>query len=65
MTKSSFFTPETNLPSISVAMTLSLISSVKTFSVSSAGSGVGYLQTTLAKRFYPEFWQARTQLEIE
>ncbi|MBA2494161.1 MAG: tryptophan 2,3-dioxygenase [Acidobacteria bacterium] len=27
--------------------------------------GVGYLQTTLAKRFYPEFWQARTQLEIE
>lgn len=27
--------------------------------------GVGYLQTTLAKRFYPEFWEARTRLEIE
>ncbi len=27
--------------------------------------GVGYLQTTLTKRFYPEFWEARTRLEIE
>ncbi len=27
--------------------------------------GVGYLATTLAKRFYPEFWEARTRLEIE
>ena len=27
--------------------------------------GVGYLQTTLSKRFYPEFWEARTRLEIE
>ena len=27
--------------------------------------GTGYLQTTLAKRFYPEFWEARTRLEIE
>ncbi len=26
--------------------------------------GVGYLQTTLTKRFYPEFWEARTRLEI-
>ena len=26
--------------------------------------GVGYLQTTLSKRFYPEFWEARTRLEI-
>ncbi len=26
--------------------------------------GVGYLQTTLNKRFYPEFWEARTRLEI-
>jgi tryptophan 2,3-dioxygenase len=27
--------------------------------------GVGYLQTTLTKRFFPEFWEARTRLEIE
>ncbi len=27
--------------------------------------GVVYLQTTLAKQFYPEFWEARTRLEIE
>lgn len=27
--------------------------------------GVGYLATTLTKRFYPEFWEARTRLEIE
>ena len=27
--------------------------------------GVGYLQSTLTKRFYPEFWEARTRLEIE
>lgn len=27
--------------------------------------GVGYLQTTLSKRFFPEFWEARTRLEIE
>ena len=27
--------------------------------------GVGYLRTTLTKRFYPEFWEARTRLEIE
>lgn len=27
--------------------------------------GVGYLQTTLTKRFYPEFLEARTRLEIE
>ncbi|MGI8467485.1 MAG: tryptophan 2,3-dioxygenase [Pyrinomonadaceae bacterium] len=27
--------------------------------------GVGYLQKTLVKRFFPEFWDARTQLEIE
>lgn len=27
--------------------------------------GVGYLQTTLEKRFFPEFWAARTHLEIE
>ena len=26
--------------------------------------GVGYLQTTLTKRFYPEFWEARTRLEL-
>jgi tryptophan 2,3-dioxygenase len=26
--------------------------------------GVGYLQTTLAKRIFPEFWEARTRLEI-
>jgi len=26
--------------------------------------GIGYLQTTLVKRFYPEFWEARTRLEI-
>lgn len=28
-------------------------------------AGVGYLATTLGKRFYPEFWEARTRLEIE
>ncbi len=28
-------------------------------------AGVGYLATTLEKRFYPEFWEARTRLEIE
>ena len=27
--------------------------------------GVGYLQTTLTKRIFPEFWEARTYLEIE
>lgn len=27
--------------------------------------GVAYLQTTLAKRFFPEIWEARTYLEIE
>ena len=27
--------------------------------------GIGYLQKTLAKRFFPEFWEARTRLEIE
>lgn len=27
--------------------------------------GVGYLQKTLTKRFFPEFWDARTKLEIE
>jgi len=27
--------------------------------------GVGYLQTTLTKKFFPEFWEARTHLEIE
>jgi tryptophan 2,3-dioxygenase len=27
--------------------------------------GVGYLASTLTKRFYPEFWEARTRLEIE
>jgi tryptophan 2,3-dioxygenase len=27
--------------------------------------GVGYLATTMTKRFYPEFWEARTRLEIE
>ena len=26
--------------------------------------GVGYLQKTLVKRFFPEFWEARTRLEI-
>ena len=25
--------------------------------------GVGYLKTTLSKRFYPEIWEARTHLE--
>ncbi|MGI8555334.1 MAG: tryptophan 2,3-dioxygenase [Pyrinomonadaceae bacterium] len=27
--------------------------------------GIGYLQKTLTKKFFPEFWDARTQLEIE
>ena len=27
--------------------------------------GVGYLQKTLTRRFFPEFWDARTRLEIE
>lgn len=27
--------------------------------------GVGYLQKTLSKRIFPEFWEARTRLEIE
>ena len=27
--------------------------------------GVGYLQNTLTKRIFPEFWEARTHLEIE
>lgn len=27
--------------------------------------GIGYLQTTLVKKFFPEFWEARTHLEIE
>lgn len=27
--------------------------------------GVGYLQTTLSKKFYPELWEARTHLSIE
>ncbi len=27
--------------------------------------GVGYLKTTLSKRFFPEIWEARTYLELE
>ena len=27
--------------------------------------GVGYLKTTLSKRFFPELWEARTYLEVE
>lgn len=27
--------------------------------------GLGYLQKTLTKKFFPEFWDARTRLEIE
>ncbi len=27
--------------------------------------GVGYLQTTLSKKFFPELWEARTHLKIE
>jgi tryptophan 2,3-dioxygenase len=25
--------------------------------------GIGYLQTTLAKKFFPELWEARTHLD--
>ena len=27
--------------------------------------GVGYLRTTLDKKFFPEIWEARTYLDIE
>ena len=27
--------------------------------------GVGYLRTTLTKKFFPELWEARTQLKHE
>jgi tryptophan 2,3-dioxygenase len=27
--------------------------------------GVGYLMTTLSKKFFPEIWEARTHLKVE
>jgi tryptophan 2,3-dioxygenase len=27
--------------------------------------GIGYLQTTLSKKFFPELWEARTYLEVK
>ena len=27
--------------------------------------GVGYLMTTLSKKFFPELWEARTHLRVE
>jgi tryptophan 2,3-dioxygenase len=28
-------------------------------------AGVGYLMTTLTKKFFPEIWEARTHLKVE